>query len=167
VLLHLGEDRFGEGVGLEVGLQVAVLDDVVNAGEQGRFGEVGVGVAEEVDADTADHVPLDRAVGEFDESAVPDSRADEGVEEWPAPDIGGALHQGVVLGLERRVGRANVGDQGRLHADLVDNRGDAVSDGRAREELATDGRRAGLACCRGSGLIRGGGARHELARVVV
>ena len=48
--------------------------------------EIRITVAEHVHADAADHVPLDRAVGELDERPAAETRADIGVPWGPALD---------------------------------------------------------------------------------
>ncbi len=74
------DEGFGELDGFHVLLEVALHDGVAEGGVDAGVEEHGVGVTQVVDADAADHVVLDRAVGELDERAVADAAAEVGEE---------------------------------------------------------------------------------------
>ena len=69
-------------------LQVPLHDRVGQGGVEQRRGEGRVAVAEAVDADAADHVVLDAAVGELDQAPAADPAAEVGVVEGAAADLG-------------------------------------------------------------------------------
>ena len=107
-----------DGVGVH--LEIALHDGVGQGGVDSGFDEAGVGMAEDVDADAADEVHFDGAVGEFDEGAVADAAAEVGEVEGAASDIrgfGGLLLVGFgVLG----IGGAWLGEVGRVLGDGVE-----------------------------------------------